>query len=222
MLKDVYLAGPARTAVAVFQGAFSEVPAPKLGAAVVKAALERAGVPKDQVEELIMGNVLPAGLGQNVGRQCAIYAGLPNNVTGITVNKVCGSGLKAVMLAAQGIQCGDASVIVAGGCENMTRAPYVLPKARGGYRMGNGEIIDTMIHDGLWDIYNNQSMGTCGDKCAAQYNLTRQEQDDFAATSYKRAIAANKAGLFKDEIVPIDAPAGKATVSVTEDENLKK
>src|SRR4051794_7452306 len=161
MLKDVYLAGAARTAIGAFGGVFAEVPAPALGAAAVRGALAKAGVAADQVDEVIFGNVVGAGLGQNVARQVTIGAGLPNTVGACTVNKVCGSGLKAVMLAAQAVQCGDAAVVVAGGTENMSRTPYLLDKARAGYRMGDGVLVDAMIRDGLWDAYNNKHMGTC-------------------------------------------------------------
>src|SRR5206468_13136240 len=154
-----------------------EVPAPALGAAVVKAALQRSGVPANAVDEVIFGNVVSAGLGQNVARQVTIGAGLPKSVGATSVNKVCGSGLKAVMLAAQAIQCGDANVVVAGGTENMSRAPYLLEKARSGYRMGNGELIDSMIRDGMWDVYNQVHMGACGDACASTYKFSRKQQD---------------------------------------------
>src|SRR5262245_12758035 len=177
MVNGVYLAGPVRTAIGTFCGAFESVPAPGLGGAVVKAALKRAAVPADQVDEVIFGNVVSAGLGQNVARQAAIGAGLAPEVGATTINKVCGSGLKSVMLAAQAIKCGDALVVVAGGTENMSRAPYLLERAREGYRMGNGELIDSMIKDGLWDVYNNIHMGTCGDRCAEKYSFTRQQQD---------------------------------------------
>jgi acetyl-CoA C-acetyltransferase len=222
MLKEVVIAGASRTAIGTFQGVLAEVPAPALGSAVVKAALQRASVPPDQVDEIIFGNVLSAGLGQNVARQVGMGADLPAGVGATTINKVCGSGLKAVMLAAQGIQCGDAAVVVAGGTESMSRAPYLLDKARGGYRMGNGELIDSMIRDGLWDVYNNKHMGMCGDACATRCEFTRQQQDDFAVASYKRALAAISSGAFAEEIVPVEAPAGKATVRVAEDENPKK
>lgn len=222
MTKDIYLAGGVRTPIGAFQGAFAEVPAPVLGSAAIKAALTRTVVGVDQVDEVIFGNVLSAGLGQNVARQCTIGAGLNYSVSATTVNKVCGSGLKAVMLAAQAIACADADVVIAGGTENMSRAPYLLDKARGGYRMGNGEIIDSMIRDGLWDVYTNLHMGMCGDRCAARYEFTRQQQDDFAVTSFKRALAAQASGAFKEEIVGIEAPAGKTTVSVTEDESPRK
>ena len=158
------------------------------------AALERAGVSPDQVDEVIFGNVLGAGLGQNVARQVSIGAGLSPSIGATTVNKVCGSGLKSVMLAAQAIRCGDASVVVAGGTENMSRAPYLLERARGGYRLGDGALIDSMVRDGLWDVYNGLHMGLCGDRCAEKYAFSREEQDDFAVESYNRALAAVENG----------------------------
>ena len=222
MLKDVFLAGGVRTAIGSFSGAFSEMPAPALGSAAVAAALERAGVSPDRVDEVIFGNVLSAGLGQNVARQVSIGAGLSPSIGATTVNKVCGSGLKAVMLAAQAIQCGDASVVVAGGAENMSRAPYLLEKARAGYRMGNGELIDAMIRDGLWDVYNDISMGVCGDTCARKYAFSRQDQDDFAVESCRRALTASENGTFAGEIVPVGAPAGRGSLTVAEDEEPKR
>jgi acetyl-CoA C-acetyltransferase len=222
MTTDVYLAGGVRTAIGTFCGVFEQAPAPVLGSAVARAALSRAGVADDLVDEVIFGNVIGAGLGQNVARQVTIGAGLKPTVGATTINKVCGSGLKAVMLAAQAIQCGDASVILAGGTENMSRAPYLLEKARAGYRMGNGELIDSMIRDGLWDVYHNVHMGMCGDRCAEKYSLTRSQQDDFAAASFKRAIAAATSGIFAEEIIPVEVKAGKETVTVKEDENLKR
>jgi len=222
MTQDVYLAGGVRTAIGGFSGAFAELPAPALGAEVVKAALQRAGVAPDQVGEVILGNVISAGCGQNVARQAAIGAGLGVNVPAMTINKVCGSGLKAVMLAAQAIQCGDASVVVAGGTENMSKAPYLLPKARAGYRMGHGEVLDAMILDGLWDVYNNLHMGVFGDRCATKYGITRQDQDDFAVASYQRANAALDDGTFAAEIVPVEAPAGRKTITVAEDEDPRR
>src|SRR5438876_8586251 len=179
-MKEIYLCGGARTAIGNFGGAFEQTSAPKLGSIALRAALERSTILADQVDEVIFGNVVGAGLGQNVARQVAIGAGLSPTIGATTVNKVCGSGLKAVMLAAQAIQCGDASVVVAGGTENMSRTPYLLEKARSGYRMGNGEIVDSLIKDGLWDVYNNLHMGSCGDRCASKYALSRQQQDDFA------------------------------------------
>jgi acetyl-CoA C-acetyltransferase len=222
MTKDVYLAGGVRTPIGAFCGVFEQIPAPILGSAAVKAALQRSGVPGDHVDEVIFGNVIGAGLGQNVARQAAIGAKLSPAVGAMTVNKVCGSGLKAVMLAAQAIQCGDADAIVAGGTENMSRAPYLLEKARSGYRMGNGEIVDSMIRDGLWDVYNNVHMGICGDRCAEKYQLTREQQDEFAVTSFKRAITASTNGAFAEEIVPVEVKAGRELIAIKEDENLKK
>jgi len=222
MTKDVYLGGGVRTAIGAFGGAFEQAPAVVLGSAVVRAALGRAGVSPDQVDEVIFGNVVSAGLGQNVARQVAIGAGLSPTIGATTVNKVCGSGLKAVMLAAQAIQCGDASTIVAGGTENMSRAPYLLEKARSGYRMGNGELVDAMVRDGLWDVYNKVHMGICGDRCAEKFSFTRQQQDDFAAASFKRAIDAAAKGGFAQEITPVQVTAGKEMVTVTEDESPKK
>lgn len=218
MLREILLAGPVRAPIGSFLGALAEVPAPTLGSAVVRAALARTGIEPGQVDEVIFGNVLGAGLGQNVARQVAIGAGLPASVGATTVNKVCGSGLKAVMLAAQAIQCGDAEVVVAGGTESMTGAPYLLPRARSGYRMGHGELVDSMIHDGLWDVYNRVHMGMCGDRCAQDYHFSRQEQDDFAVASYQRAIQAQDSGLFAEEIVPIEVPGRKGSVTVDRDE----
>ncbi len=222
MPMDIVLAGAARTPIGAFGGALAEVPAPALGSAAARAALERAGLKPDAVDEVIFGNVISAGLGQNVARQVSIGAGIPPSVGATSVNKVCGSGLKAVMLAAQAITCGDAGIVLARGTESMSRAPYLLDKARTGYRLGDGRLIDSMIHDGLWDVYNNVHMGTCGDQCASKYHFTRAQQDDFAIASFERAIAATKTGAFAEEIVPIDAPAGKTTQRITEDENLKK
>src|SRR5436190_17175348 len=219
---DVYLTVGARTAIGTFGGMFEQTPAPALGSAAVKAVLQRAGVEGGQVDEVIFGNVISAGLGQNVARQVAIGAGLSPSIGATTVNKVCGSGLKAVMLAAQAIRCGDASLVLAGGTENMSRAPYLLEKARGGYRMGNGELVDSMIKDGLWDVYNDVHMGTCGDRCAEKYSFTRQQQDDFAVTSFKRAQEATATGIFAREIEPIQVKAGREVVTISEDETPKK
>ncbi len=188
----------------------------------MKAALERAGVPGAEVDEVIFGNVVSAGLGQNVARQVARGAGLGDDIGATSINKVCGSGLKSVMLAAQAIQCGDADVIVAGGTENMTRAPYLLEKARGGYRMGDGVLIDSMIKDGLWDVYNNVHMGLCGDRCAEKYSFTREQQDDFAVASYQRARQAQADGVFEKEVLPVEIKAGKASVIVDKDEGPAK
>jgi acetyl-CoA C-acetyltransferase len=202
-----------RTPVGAMGGTLAGVPAPRLGATCIKALVERTGVPVAQVDEVIMGNVVSAGIGQNPARQAAIYAGLPPSVGATTVNKVCGSGLKAVMLADQAIRLGEASVVIAGGMENMSRAPYLLTKAREGYRMGNGELVDAMIHDGLWDVYGGKHMGTYGDRCAAKFGFTKQDQDDFAVRTHTRARQAIESGAFADEIVPVEISVkGKATV----------
>ncbi|HUC85655.1 MAG TPA: thiolase family protein [Candidatus Acidoferrales bacterium] len=222
MIKDAYLVGGARTAIGGFCGAFEGTPAPALGSAVVKAALARARLNPGDVDEVIFGNVVGAGLGQNVARQVGLGAGLPANIGAATVNKVCGSSLQAVMFAAQAIQCGDASVVMAGGTENMSRAPYLLEKARGGYRLGNGEVVDSVIRDGLWDVYNNVHMGQCGDRCAEKYGFTREQQDDFAVASFKRAIAATNEKRFAGEIEPVQVKAGRETITVAEDESPKK
>jgi acetyl-CoA C-acetyltransferase len=203
---EVVIASAARTPIGSFQGVFSGLSASDLGAVAVREAVKRAGARPEHVERVIMGNVLSAGMGQAPARQCVIKADLPVSTGAITVNKVCGSGLQAVMFARREILVGDARVIVAGGMESMTNAPYVLPKARSGYRMGNGEIVDTVIYDGLWDPYDNMHMGNCGDLVAEKYSFSRQAQDAFAAESYRRALAAQKEGRFKREIVPISVP----------------
>jgi acetyl-CoA C-acetyltransferase len=222
MTKQVYLAGGARTAIGSFAGAFSTVSAPVLGSTAIKSAISRANVPVAAVDEVIMGNVIGAGLGQNVARQASIGAGLPVSVGATTVNKVCGSGLKAVMLAAQAIQCGDAEVIVAGGMENMSRAPFLLEQARTGYRMGDGVVVDAMIRDGLWDVYNNLHMGVCGDHCASRYGFTRTQVDDYAVESFQRALKAQEAGIVAEEIVPVDITDKKGTTTVNRDEGPAK
>lgn len=222
LVNGIYLTGAVRTPIGSFCGAFENTPAPALGSVAAKAALARSGVPGDQIDEVIFGNVVSAGLGQNVARQVAIGSGLAPSVGAMTVNKVCGSGLKSVMLAAQAIKCGDSAAIVAGGTENMSRAPYLLEKARSGYRMGNGELTDAMIKDGLWDVYNNVHMGICGDRCAEKYRFSRQQEDDFAVASFKRAIDATSKGLFAKEIEPVQVKAGKEVVTVAEDESPKK
>jgi acetyl-CoA C-acetyltransferase len=222
MLKDVILAGGARTAIGGFLGSLAAVPAPQLGAIAIKAAMERARVAPEAIDEVIGGNVLPAGLGQNVARQAAIAAGLAPAVGATTVNKVCGSSLKAVMLAAQAIQCGDAAIVVAAGMENMSQAPYLLPKARAGHRMGHAEVIDSLIHDGLWDVYNQLHMGVCGDRCATEYHISRREQDDFAVASYTRALASQREGAFVREIVPVEIPGKKGKTVVALDEEPQR
>lgn len=204
--KDVVISGAVRTPIGTFQGAFTTLSASDLGAVAVKEAVNRAGAKPDQIERVIMGNVLPAAMGQAPARQTVIKSGLPVSAGAVTVNKVCGSGLQAVMYARREILVDDADVIVAGGMESMTNAPYALPDARGGFRMGNGKIIDTMIHDGLWDPYDDMHMGNCGDMVAQKYGFTREDQDAFATQSYQRAQAAQKEGKFKQEIVPVSVP----------------
>ncbi|MFO0907995.1 MAG: acetyl-CoA C-acetyltransferase [Isosphaeraceae bacterium] len=207
-----------RTPIGAMGGALAAVAAPQLGATCIKAILAKTGIAADQVDEVIMGNVVGAGIGQNPARQATIYAGLPPNVGATTINKVCGSGLKAVMLADQAIRLGEASVVIAGGMENMSKAPYLLMKAREGYRMGNGELIDAMINDGLWDVYGNKHMGTYGDRCGAKYGFTKQDQDDFAVRTHTRARQAVEQGVFADEIVPVEINVrGKVTVVSTDE-----
>lgn len=220
MLKNVYLAGPARTPIGMFNGALAEVPAPQLGSLSVRATLERAGIRPEDVDEVYFGNVLSAGLGQNVARQVAIGAGLPVSCGAMTVNKVCGSALRTIVLAAQAIQCGDASLIIAGGTENMSRAPFLLPKARFGYKLGHGELVDAMLKDGLTDAYSGVHMAICAERCSAERNITRKDQDDFGVESFRRLIAATQAGAFKDIIVPVEVkgPKGAVTVVDTDEE----
>lgn len=218
MMNEALIVAGVRTPIGSLSGALSTVPATELGAISIKAALERSGVPGDEVDEVIMGNVVGAGLGQNPARQAAIKAGLPVSVGATTINKVCGSGLKSVMLAAQSIKLGYAHVIVAGGMENMSLAPYLLPQARQGYRMGNGVLVDAMIHDGLWDIYGDKHMGTYGDQCAAKYGFSKQAQDDFAVRSYTRARKATADGMFDGEIAPVEIKSKKGTTVVRDDE----
>ncbi|MBI4832296.1 MAG: acetyl-CoA C-acetyltransferase [Candidatus Lindowbacteria bacterium] len=218
-MREVVILSAARTPVGSFQGVFSDVSAPRLGSIAIEAALKRAGISPEEVDECIMGCVLPAGLGQAPARQAALGAGLPKSVGCLTINKVCGSGLKAVMLAFDSVRLGEAEVVVAGGMENMTRAPYVLDRARGGYRMGDGKVVDLMVKDGLWDVYNDFHMGSAAEMCAEKYGITRKIQDDFAIESFKRAQRAQKEGLFRDEIAPVSIPQKKGDpVVVSEDE----
>ena len=198
-----------RTPIGKFLGALAGVSATKLGAIAVKAAVERAGLKPEQIDEVIMGNVVSAGLGQNPGRQASIFGGIPDTVPAMTVNKVCGSGLKAVVLAAQAVKCGDAEIVVAGGMESMSNAPYLMNNARGGFRMGNQTILDAMIHDGLWDAYNDYHMGNTGEVVAERWKVSREDQDAWALDSHKKAIAAIDAGMFKREIVPVEIPSKK-------------
>jgi acetyl-CoA C-acetyltransferase len=198
-----------RTAVGKFQGSLSDLSATQLGAVAVREAVRRANLDPKLVDECIMGNVVSAGLGQNPARQAAIFGGLSPEVGAMTINKVCGSGLKAVALAAQAIQTGNSSLVVAGGMESMTNAPYLLPQARKGHRLGNAQIIDSMVHDGLWDVYNNYHMGITGENVAEKYGITREEQDQFALNSHRKASAAIKECRFKSQIVPVELPAKK-------------
>lgn len=202
-----------------FNGAFSQVPATKLGSLVIAEALKRVHLPPDRVDQVYMGCVLSAGLGQAPARQTSIGAGIPHSIGATTVNKVCGSSLQTTIMASQAIALGEASIVVAGGMENMTRAPYLLEKARQGYRLGHAELVDSLVKDGLWDVYNDFHMGNGGELCAAKYRLTRKELDDFALESYHRARGAIATGAFKREIVPVDVPQRKgAFLTVTEDE----
>jgi acetyl-CoA C-acetyltransferase len=205
-MSEVVISSAVRTPIGSFQGALASMSAPDLGAIAIREAVKRAGAKPDQIERVLMGCVLSGGVGQAPARQAAIKAGLPVSAGAITLNKVCGSGLQAVMFARREILVGDAEVIVAGGMESMTNAPYVLPAARGGFRMGDGKVVDSMIHDGLWDPYSNVHMGNCGDSVAERYSFTREAQDAFATTSYERARAAQEQGKFKEEIVPVEVP----------------
>ncbi len=218
-MQDVVIVAATRTAIGSFQGSLAGVPAVELGAAVIKRLLEQSGLDGSEVDEVILGHVLTAGAGQNTARQAAIKAGLPNAVPAMTLNKVCGSGLKALHLGAQAIRCGDADVIIAGGMENMSQAPYVMPAARTGQRMGHGKLIDSMIQDGLWDAFNDYHMGITAENLVDKYGISREEQDAFAAASQQKAVAAIEAGRFADEITPILIPSRKGEpVSFASDE----
>jgi acetyl-CoA C-acetyltransferase len=212
-LEDVVIISACRTPVGKFQGSLSDFSATQLGAIAVREAVKRANVDSKLVDECIMGNVVSAGLGQNPARQAALFGGLADEVGAMTINKVCGSGLKAVALAAQAIQTGNSSIVVAGGMESMTNAPYLLPQARKGYRLGNAQIVDAMIQDGLWDIYNNYHMGMTGENVAEKYGITREEQDEFALNSHRKAIAAIKECRLKSQIVPVEIPPRKKGVA---------
>src|SRR5216684_1662042 len=222
---DVVIISGCRTAVGKFQGSLSDLSAPQLGAVVVREAARRAELDPKLVNECIMGNVVSAGLGQNPGRQAALLGGLPPAVGAMTINKVCGSGLKAVALAAQAIQTGNSDLVVAGGMESMTNAPYLLPQARKGYRLGNAQVVDSMVHDGLWDIYNDYHMGITGENVAEKYCITREEQDEFALNSHRKALAAIRECRFKSQIVPVEIPAkkkGEAPVLFEKDEGPRE
>ncbi|MDQ3019234.1 MAG: acetyl-CoA C-acetyltransferase [Bacteroidota bacterium] len=221
-MEEVVIVSAVRTPVGSYLGSLSSLKGPELGAIVIKEAIKRGNIKPEDVSEVIMGCVLPAGMGQAPARQAAIFAGLPVSVPCITINKVCGSGLKAVMLAEQAIKCGDAEIIIAGGFESMSNVPYYLDKARTGYKMGNSTLIDGMIHDGLWDVYNNFHMGSAAEMCSKEMNITREEQDAFAEESYKRVLNAIEKGFFKEEIIPIEIKDKKGTTVVSEDEDPKK
>jgi len=214
-MNEAVIVSAVRTPVGKFQGALKSFTAPKLGALAVAEAVRRAGVELAQIDECIMGCVLQAGLGQNPARQAAIHGGIPATASALTVNQVCGSGLRAVALAAQAIQLGDGEFVVAGGMESMTNAPYLLPQARSGYRMGNGTLVDSMINDGLWEAYRGFHMGVGAEMIAAKYGITREQQDAFAAESHRRAAAAQAAGLFAAEIMPVEIPAAKKGAPAT-------
>jgi acetyl-CoA C-acetyltransferase len=206
---DVVIISAVRTPIGKFQGSLSDLSATQIGAVAVKEAVVRAKVDPAHVDECIMGNVVAAGLGQNPARQAALFGGLADTVGAMTINKVCGSGLKAVALAAQAIQTGNSEVVVAGGMESMTNAPYLLPNARKGYRLGNGQLVDSMVNDGLWDIYNNYHMGNTGENVAEKYKISREEQDEFALNSHRKAVAAWKECRFKSQVVPVELPVKK-------------
>jgi acetyl-CoA C-acetyltransferase len=221
-MEDVVIVSAVRTPVGKFQGALSPLTAPQLGAIVVREAVRRAGLEPAQIDECIMGNVLAAGLGQNPARQAAIFGGLPYEVAALTINKVCGSGLKAIALAAQAIQTGNADIVVAGGMESMTNAPYLLPQARQGYRLGNGTLVDSVVNDGLWDHYNDQHMGISAENVADKHSISRERQDQFAMESHRRAAAAWKEGRFAAEVVPVEIPTKKGPPTrLTEDESIR-
>jgi acetyl-CoA C-acetyltransferase len=224
MKDEVFILSAARTPIGSFGGSLSSVHAARLGATAIQGALDKSGIDKELVQEVLMGNVVSANVGQAPARQAAIYAGLPPSVICTTVNKVCASGMKAVVFGAQAIQLGDAEVVVAGGMESMSQIPYYLPKARNGYGYGNGEIIDGLLKDGLTDVYDQIGMGVCGDRTAAKYAISREEQDEFAILSYQRSAASTVNGFFANELVPVEVPSPKGGDStwVSEDEEYKK
>lgn len=220
-MKDVFIVSAVRTPIGSFNGALAGISATQLGAIVIKSALEKAAVSPGAVNEVYMGNVISANLGQAPANQASIHAGVPTNVPCTTVNKVCASGMKAIMLGAQSIMLGDNDIVVAGGMESMSNIPYYLDKGRNGYRMGHGTVLDGIIRDGLWDPYKDFHMGNAAELCVSAYEITREEQDQYAAESYRRAAAATEKGYFKNELVPVEVP-GKQVVTVTEDEDYKK
>jgi len=217
-MEDIFIVGAARTAIGKFGGTLAKLPASDLGAHIIRKVLERAGVSPEQVSEVIMGQVLTAGVGQNPARQAAMKAGLPHMIPSMTINKVCGSGLKAAMLGAQAIANGDSDIVVAGGQESMSLSPHAMMGSRDGYRMGDAKLVDTMIVDGLWDVYNQYHMGVTAENVAKEYAVTREEQDEFAVKSQNKTEAAQKAGRFGDEIVPLEIPSRKGPVIFKDDE----
>jgi len=217
-MEDIFIVGAARTAIGKFGGTLAKMPASDLGAHIIRKVLERAGVSPEQVSEVIMGQVLTAGVGQNPARQAAMKAGLPHMIPSMTINKVCGSGLKAAMLGAQAIANGDSDIVVAGGQESMSLSPHAMMGSRDGYRMGDAKLVDTMIVDGLWDVYNQYHMGVTAENVAKEYAVTREEQDEFAVKSQNKTEAAQKAGRFGDEIVPLEIPSRKGPVIFKDDE----
>ncbi len=221
--EDIVILSAMRTPIGSFLGSLASVPAPRLGAIAIKAALAKAGVEPEHVQQVIMGNVLQAGIGQAPARQAGIYAGVPESAGAVTIHKVCGSGLKSIMISANDIRCGDYELGVAGGMENMSLSPYLLPKARTGLRMGPGEVVDSMVFDGLWDPYDNKHMGNCAETCVRHFEFTREEQDDFARTSYERAIASSNDGLCANEIAPVEVKGRKGAVTLvdTDEEPFK-
>jgi acetyl-CoA C-acetyltransferase len=224
-MEEVVIVSAVRTPTGKFQGSLSGFSAVQLGALAVREAVRRAGVAPEQIDECIMGNVVSAGLGQNPGRQAALGGGLPPSVSAMTINKVCGSGLKAVALAAQAIQTGNAEIVVAGGMESMTNAPYLLPQGRNGFRMGDAKVVDAMIRDGLWEIYNDYHMGVTGENVAEKHSITREQQDAYALASHQKAAAAQKAGAFRDEMLPVEIPSkkkGEAVEVLDRDESVRE
>ncbi|HEY0157962.1 MAG TPA: acetyl-CoA C-acyltransferase [Thermoanaerobaculia bacterium] len=217
-MKEIVIVGGARTPIGSFMGTLSSLPAPRLGAIAIKCALENSGVQAEQIQQVLMGNVLQAGIGQAPARQAGIFAGIPVGAGAVTINKVCGSGMKAVMYAANDIRCGEYDLAVAGGMESMSNAPYALPQARGGYRMGNGKMIDLMVHDGLWDPYGDKHMGNCAEACVQKYTFSREEQDDYSHESYRRAQDAIKTGKFRKEIAVVEIEGKKGKSVVVDDE----
>ena len=222
-MKNVFILSACRTPIGAFNGTLSSLTAPQLGAIAIKESVKRANISPEHISEVIMGNVLVAGEGQAPARQAAIFAGLPNSIPCMTINKVCGSGLKAVMLGSQAIISGDADVVVAGGMESMSNTPYLLDRARTGYGFGHAQLVDSMIKDGLWDVYNNYHMGSAAELCARECNITREMQDEFAITSYKRALESLDKGRFNDEMIPVEIPQKKGDpIIVNEDEDIRK